>query len=149
MSKHTIFAAAFLATAITTSPVTAQTSDVIADQLARSTVSWSGQTFATENLRQAYENRGYAPIWVTNGLLNQQGEALLGELSGSYRDGLDPNEYLAGVRGFSGQLSDEDAAKLDLAMSDAFLKLGLAQGCSDDHLAVGTLRVHHEPIGAG
>ncbi|MEM1316675.1 MAG: L,D-transpeptidase family protein [Pseudomonadota bacterium] len=125
MLKHTIFAAAFLGATITVSPVVAQTSDVIAGQLARSTVSWSGQTFSTENLRQAYKNRGHAPIWVTNGLLNQQGEALLGELSGSYRDGLDPNEYLAGVRGFSGQLSDEDAAKLDLALSDAFLKLGL------------------------
>lgn len=92
--------------------------------LNRDAVEWSGRSFPTERMRVAYENRDYLPIWMSNGQLNTSGEALLDELANSYRDGLDPAEYLAGLRGFSEVVGSEDAARLELALSHAFLTLG-------------------------
>ena len=103
----------------------AQSAEEIASQLSLKTVKYSGRSFSTARLRAAYEERGNAPIWLTNGALNQNGQALVDELTNSYRDGLDPSEYLGGIRGFSEvQIDDADASRLELALSNAFLTLG-------------------------
>ncbi len=97
---------------------------LIEARLAQTTVTWSDRSFPTERLRTTYAARGYQPIWLDNGRLSGAGEALLDEIANSYRDGLDPAEYLAGLRGFTDLSSQEDAARLELALSDAFLTLG-------------------------
>ncbi len=103
-----------------------QSVEEIANQLERKTVEYDGRFFPTARLKGAYELRGFAPIWMRNGVLTSAGEELVDELTNSYRDGLDPSEYLAGIRGFTEtQIDDSDAAGLELALSNAFLKFGL------------------------
>ncbi len=92
--------------------------------LLRDAIEWSGRSFPADRLRKAYEGRGFQPIWVASGGLNSAGQVLFDEIANSYRDGLDPQEYLAGLRGFSEITNDRDAARLELAMSHAFLTLG-------------------------
>lgn len=110
--------------ASTTAPATAQSVDAMASLLARNSVEYSRQSFQTEPLREVYEQRSNLPLWLTGGQLNGQGRALIDELSNSYRDGLDPSEYLSSINGFTNITDDENAARLELALSNAFLQLG-------------------------
>ncbi|MEM9734465.1 MAG: L,D-transpeptidase family protein [Pseudomonadota bacterium] len=119
--------AAFMATLIATAtqtPATAQRADTLAALLSQSAVKYSARSFPTERLRKAYENRGFVPLWLSGGRLNVEGEALVDALSNAYRDGLDSSEYLGGLRGFSQVNGEEDAARLELALSHAFLTFG-------------------------
>ena len=93
-------------------------------RLAQETVKWSGRSFPTERMRAFYEARGYDHVWLDGNQLNASGEALLDEIANSYRDGLDPAEYLAGLGGFLDVASDDEAARLELALSHTFLTLG-------------------------
>ena len=102
----------------------AQTTEILASLLSGNAVKWSGRSFSTERLRQAYENSGYQSIWTEAGQINEAGQKLLDEIGNSYRDGLDPGEYLAWIRGFSDIKTQDDLARMELALSHAFLTLG-------------------------
>ncbi|MEL6734519.1 MAG: L,D-transpeptidase family protein [Pseudomonadota bacterium] len=103
----------------------AGSADAISSQLQRNSVEWSGRSFQTERMRAAYEARGFQPLWTNGTTVTAAGNALIDELTNSYRDGLDPSEYLAGVGGFTSIASEADASRLELALSHAFLTLGL------------------------
>ena len=40
-----------------------------------------------------YAGRGYAPLWVTNGLENKRARSIISRLKGADTDGLDPTDY--------------------------------------------------------
>ena len=93
-------------------------------QLAKTNVAWAGQNVGTERMRAAYSEIGYRPIWTDGTELSDMGRALVDEATDSYRDGLTPSDYLNGIAGFSEIASVEDAARLEIAMTHAFLTLG-------------------------
>ncbi|MEO1397276.1 MAG: L,D-transpeptidase family protein [Pseudomonadota bacterium] len=120
-----VFAVTLLgASSLSGSSALAGDAQSVAKQLQSNSVKWSGRSFQTEPMRAAYEARSHNPIWTSGRSLTPAGEALIDELTNSYRDGLDPSEYLAAVRGFSELSGTEDAARLELALSNAFLTLG-------------------------
>ncbi|MEE9374715.1 MAG: peptidoglycan-binding protein, partial [Rhizobiaceae bacterium] len=123
--KHSIIGLSFLGLGFVP-PVTAsaQSVELISTLVSAKAVRYSGRSFPTRNLKSTYEARGYTPIWLTNGQLNDEGNALLNEIKNAYRDGLDPSEYLGGLTGFSNIETDEDAARLELALSYTYLTLG-------------------------
>jgi len=98
--------------------------EAIAAALQPKSVEWSGRSFNTDRLRETYEARGNAAIWTSGNRLNEAGQALVDEFANSYRDGLEPSDYFGWIKGFSNVGSDEDAARLELALSHAFLTLG-------------------------
>ena len=129
----------------------AQSAYEIESQLSRQAIKYSGRSFNTERLRLAYEERGFQPIWLRNGVLNQQGRELVDELTNSYRDGLDPGEYLGGVRGFSEQkIDDSEATNLELALSNAFLTLGydLFSGVTTPSVTDPNIVIKRKPLNA-
>lgn len=121
-----ILRATFAAALLSAVPGTAmaQSAGTVQNLLGQKAVKYSSRSFPTERMRTAYENRGYAPFWMNGGQLNAQGELLVDALSNAYRDGLDSSEYLGGLRGFSDVNGEEDAARLELALSHAFLTFG-------------------------
>ena len=114
----------FLTLTSVISPAGAQSAEGLRALLLRNAVKFSSRSFPVENMRKAYAERNHQPLWLTNGQLNSEGQALLDEISNSYRDGMDPREYLAGLHGFSDVTNDDDAARLELALSHAFLTIG-------------------------
>ncbi|MFD0915784.1 murein L,D-transpeptidase [Pseudahrensia aquimaris] len=127
MSHRTILRAAIGAVSIaamTALSAKAGTPEQVSAYLERNTVEWSGRSFPTERLRASYEARAFNPIWTSGSGLSEAGRSLIDEISNSYRDGLDPLEYLGGLRGFNEVSSENDAARLELALSHAFLTLG-------------------------
>ncbi|MEM8749488.1 MAG: L,D-transpeptidase family protein [Pseudomonadota bacterium] len=93
--------------------------------LKRSTATWAQRSFPTERLRETYANRGNSAIWTSGGQLNAAGQELVEEFKNAYRDGLDPAEYLASVAGYEAGAGRGQSANLELALSHAFLTLGL------------------------
>ena len=103
----------------------AQSANAVAAALAKQTANWSGQNFDVVRLREGYAARGNRPIFTDGyGRLNAFGEELLSEIGASHRDGLDPSDYLGGLSDTAPQGGDAEAARLELALADAFLKLG-------------------------
>ena len=118
------FMTALVAAYTLAQPANAATSDALSQLLSKKNVEWSGKSFSTGRLKAAYEARGFKPIWFTNGRLNEQGAALIDEATDSYRDGLEPGDYLGSIRGFTDARGDDQTSKLELAMSNMFLTLG-------------------------
>ncbi|MEE9314874.1 MAG: L,D-transpeptidase family protein [Rhizobiaceae bacterium] len=114
----------FAFSSFTFQSASAQTVDILSGLLAKKNVKYSDRSFPTRNMKGFYAARDYTPIWLTAGQLNEQGLALMDEVGNSYRDGLDPSEYLAGLSGFSDIATQAEAARLELALSHTFLTLG-------------------------
>ncbi len=102
----------------------ARMNDAIETMLNRDTVTWAKRSFPVQRMREAYARRDYRPIWLSGTQLSKAGDALINEASNAYRDGLDPSDYLATISGFSNASTLDEAARLELAMSHAFLTLG-------------------------
>ncbi|MDD9910891.1 MAG: L,D-transpeptidase family protein [Ahrensia sp.] len=104
-------------------PAAAASPEAVSAALQSNSVTWAGRNFNTDRLRASYEARGHAPIWMSGTRLNKAGQQLVDEFAQSYRDGLEPGDYVAWVRGFTNVASSQEAAKLELALSHAFLTL--------------------------
>ena len=98
--------------------------EAIAAALQSKSVEWSGRSFNTDRLRETYKARAHSAIWTAGNQLNETGQALVDEFANSYRDGLEPSDYFGWIKGFSNVGSDGEAARLELALSHAFLTLG-------------------------
>lgn len=87
-------------------PVAAEASDQLATALKQTidaavasgaVLTVTGKPVETEPLRAFYEQRAFAPVWVSAGGLNQRGQALLQVFDGAGRDGLVPADYDPGA----------------------------------------------------
>ncbi len=124
ITKSIFLSVLFAFTVAVGSVAKAASPDAVALALQAKTVKWSGRSFDAERLRGTYEARAFSPIWIGDNGLNPYGQQLVDEIANTYRDGLDPSDYFSWVKGFSNPGSDEEAARLELALSHAFLTLG-------------------------
>lgn len=78
-------------------------------------------------LRDVYGPRGYWPLWIEDGAVGEQADALLALIDSAELDGLNPNDYdPKGVRKLvdaAGDGSPKALARADLALSKAFVAL--------------------------
>jgi L,D-transpeptidase YcbB len=108
-------------------------------------------------MRSFYEKRGFSPAWVREGALTSRGRHLLQALAAAPREGLDSSRYaipvldgppsvrVASAADGVSVLDPQDAGRLEVSMSYAFLRLAadLGQGQVDPR---GTLILWvHEP----
>lgn len=89
------------------------------------TVGAAGTDPATERLvaiRDFYGAREFSPVWVTKAKPNDKAQAARDLLRGADRDGLIPDDYLAGVTPLPDKFADAgEAAQFEISMSDAIL----------------------------
>jgi murein L,D-transpeptidase YcbB/YkuD len=88
--------------------------------------------------RDFYRARALAPVWLHNRRATSKMEALTTAVERADRDGLDPRLYDVAVTSEGGgigrkRFSDEDAGKIDVRLTFAYLQLAsdLADGVSD------------------
>jgi L,D-transpeptidase YcbB len=83
------------------------------------------------NVDAFYSGRGYAPIWITDGMVNDSAKAAIKYLAHVDADGLDPADY---------PVPDFSAAKDPAGLAEAELKLSASIITYAHHASVG--RVH-------
>ena len=116
---------AFAATSVLSAPALAGDAIHVRDLLQRKTVKWANQSFDVTRMRDGYRIRGNAPLWVQGTELTDRGAELVNELARAYEDGLAPTDYLQKIAGFSAIGSMAQAAEVELAMTNAYLEMGL------------------------
>jgi L,D-transpeptidase YcbB len=67
-----------------------------------------------------YQERGFQPVWSTNGAISPRARAAAGYLANVATEGLDPNDYP--VPRFNGEMTEEVAAANDLQLTGSILK---------------------------
>jgi len=83
----------------------------------------AGRDIKGEELRAFYRDRGFRPVWVADGKLNERGEALLKGLTTAGEEGLNPNAYHVTAIVEQRKLTGNGAlAELDLLLSDGLLR---------------------------
>jgi L,D-transpeptidase YcbB len=119
-------AAAVSSTAVPTSAVT-DPNAAIADQLRAVLQTDKSKT----GLDTFYSGRSYAPLWITDGKVNERAQAAMAYLGGVDADGLDPADY---------PVPDFASLTEPAALADAEIKLSIAATNYAHHAQVG--RVH-------
>ena len=122
MIRSTVLA--FTVSTLLAGPALAGDALQVRDLLERKTMTWANQAFDVTRMRDGYRLRGGAPLWVDGTELTQRGVELVNELARAYEDGLSPTDYLSRITGFSEIASSAEAAKLELAMTNAYLEMG-------------------------
>lgn len=78
-------------------------------------------------LREVYAPRGYWPLWIEEGAVGAQADALLALIDSAALDGLDPEDYDLGALRRAIEAADDGSpkalARVDLALSRAFVAL--------------------------
>jgi murein L,D-transpeptidase YcbB/YkuD len=82
-----------------------------------------------------YEARGFAPLWITDGVVNARGKAAIKYLGGVYADGLDPIDYPA---------PNFAAASGPDALADAEMRLTASVLTFAHHAQIG--RIHYTRV---
>jgi len=105
---------------------------------------WSSISDVRVPLMSLYKNNQFEPIWVRNGKLTQQAEAVIGFLSGAKDLGLDPEDYDRDLLlVWAKENLTKQLAPAELASNDLALSIGAMRYLSS--LSVG--RVHPKSVG--
>ena len=120
----------------------------VRDLLKRKTVTWANQAFDVTRMRDGYRLHGNAPLWVDGTQLTPRGVELVNELARAYEDGLAPNDYLSGISGFYDLATSAEAAKVELAMTAAFLAMGqdLYSGVTTPSVTAKDIVIRKKPV---
>ncbi|MEL6436340.1 MAG: hypothetical protein AAFP99_06035, partial [Pseudomonadota bacterium] len=88
----------------------------------RDAIEWRGIVVSTDRVTPFYELPGAQPVWVRNGALTPEGDALFAAITDAASDGLVSSDYLPlALRQLDPLAGPADDVGLELALSSAFL----------------------------